>query len=491
MIPLLDQVSQTKLAVELVRDCVEGALTIKRKGQVYLPHPSDMDTSSTRATKRYDRYKSGAEFDDFPDLTRRRWLGKMKIDNTKFDLPEKLEYLEIDADGDGTSLKGLIESVANNLIQTKFHILVADYQGLTDLDINNVSIADVENANARANIKQYPRECLASWNWRMIDGAKKLDFIALKETGSEFNQETYSHTTVTSYLILGLDEDGNYYQQKWLEGGEKGEMNYINVNGQPLKEIPIEIVMDEELPAGVIPKQLGMLYPVCLASLARYQTSADYKEAMRSLAPTTYTKGWQAGDLELFKQVNKRDHIETGATAVNNLPNDVEVDVVSASSELQFYENYFAANDDKIKSLGGVSTERQEGQQTATEALMNSADKNAVLETIANNTEESIKRMIAYCGVFEGVYSTDAINDVNDINVIMPRDFSAPKLSNEEIDRLVQLYDRSLLTADKFIETLVAGGWLADDAEELIKDLGESEPPIRPTNSENNQTVDE
>lgn len=465
------------IPLRTVRDCIEGSQTIKRLTYHYLPHPSMGDTTSETQTARYLQYIAGAEFDGFPDLTRRGLLGKMRINQSTVEVPEKLSYLIENADGDGTSLVSSMESFVSNILQAKWHIGVAEYNGLSEIPLTDLSAEQAEQMNLRATIKHYKREDLVQWAFKRINGANQLSFVMLRERGSVFDEDSLTHKDVDAYLILALDDDGNYYQQKQV-GKDKGERFYVRVNNQPLKWLPVEIIADEEMPVACLPKSMGMLYPICELSLYRYRVSADYKEAMRYLVPTIMTKGWQQGDLEVFKEINGREQILFGPGVANNLPAAVDWDVLSTGTALDPFEKYFAHNQEKIRQSGGV-VKQDMAARTATEAGIDAAEQNAMLETIASNIESGYRRLISYCAMFEGLWSPDEVeNRLEDIVIGLPRDFATPKLSVEEVRVMLDMIDRGVRTRDQVVMALAAGGWDIQDAEQTLDELEVEAPAI-------------
>lgn len=465
--------------LKTIRDCVEGSHIIKMAGQDYLPVPSQVDPTSKEQVARYKAYLHGAEFDGFPALSLRGWLGKMDIGSAQVELPDRMEYLAQNSDGDGQSLVSSIELAAANIMQSKFHVLVADYKGLSDVNLTELSLAEIEQINPQATIKQYTRENLVNWNYSRVDGKMQLSFVMLREVGTEFDQESMAHTVVDSYLILALDENGYYYQQKMVKG-EKGARNYVTISGRRLKWLPVEVVADEELPIGCLPKAMGMLYPICEATLYRYRVSADYKEAMRYIVPTIMTKGWQAGDHEVFKEVNGgRDQMLLGAGVVNNLPGEVDYDVLAANTELMGFERYFDANSNKIKQMGGAVKTNVEAQRTATEAEIDAAELNAQLDTLASQLEQAFRRMVSYCAMFEGVWTPEQAElRLEDIVIGLPRDFANPKLSVEEARLLLDMITSGVRTREQVVRALASGGWDEQDAEQTMSQLDEEGPSV-------------
>lgn len=472
--------------IEKVRDCVEGAHKIKKETYKYLPHPSEIDKDSTQAQNRYTNYLNGAEFDEQPSDTLQTLLGKMRLHETNAELPDSISYLLEDTDGDGVSLASNIEQTVSNIIQVKFHIVVADYDGLFDLEIDQVSIAEKEQLNPRAVLKQYSRENVINWNFRRINGRMQLAYICLLERGEDFNADTATHTDTESYLILALDENGHYYQQKKVKGRKgllEGEPSYVTINGENLQFIPLEIISDSESHSGQMPRGTGFLSKICNVALHKYNKSAQKDEFERMLSPTIFTKGWNQGDLELFESLNNRKHITTGGGQVNNLPNDVDYDVLSVTGAVEPFQWSLEYADKKILSMGGTA-KQEVANMTATEADINASEQNAKLTTIADNVEACYERLASYCLMFEGGVSPDNVaQDNEDIMVSLPRDFATPKLSIDEVRTLMELYSLGAKSQEQLVRQLAQGGWDYQDAETTLLELEEA-PPIQPTVSE-------
>lgn len=466
----------TAVAVQSVRDAVAGSVFVKDKSTDYLPNPSEIDTTSPDAVARYNRYLQGAEWDAYPEQTLRSMLGKLRVDDAVVELPDSVAYLSEDTDGDGMSLKAMMQQSASELLQVKWQCLVADYQGLTDVAIEDISVAELSALDARPVIKAYSRENVIYPHYSRINGKLQMSYLMLREVGSTFDQGTMVDTPVKSYLILALDEEGNYYQQKITDGGNaslvEGERNYVTVGNTPLKWLPVQFVMDEQGVTGKLPKELGFLAPICDLTYARYQMSAEYKEAMRSMPPTRDVLGLAGTKMDQFKEANGRSYYATGANAVNFLPEGVSVELNSANMEVEFYERYFAANEDKIRSLGGVIVSDQSSDKTATEVSTNAAEQNARLTSIADGIEAAYKRIISYCMMFEGAASQDNVEASMDlITLELNRDFAAAKLTTDEVRAIQELVLNGLLTRKMAIEKLLAGGWLMGDIEQILADL--------------------
>ena len=457
--------------IEETRIALAGEFFVKEAGSELLPHPSDSDTTSTDAKNRYNIYLKNAEYQNYGGQTLASLLGRMKIKEADIQLPERLSYLLESADNDGTSLTGMIEQTASELMPIKWQVLVSDYLGLSEVDLTDVSIEDVKRANPRATVKAYNRDKVVNWHFSRINGAMQLTYIMLREDGSEFDISTAKHTAIKSYLVLALDDDGFYFQQKIVErsaGIEEGERSYMTVGGKPLMWLPVTFASDEEIKAGALPKQMGFISPICELSLARYRMSAEYKETIRNLPPTTYVFGARSNFVEQFSAANGRDYIETGSGSRNVLPEGCTVEVIGCETSVQPYEQYFERNTQEARQMGAV-LQGDVKAATATEAEIAAAENNARLVALAQGLESAYQKAILYCGMFEGLWSADAIEqNMDQVVISLPRTFAKSKLSVEEVRVIMELVLAGLKPRELAIRELAEGGWSMDDAEAVL-----------------------
>lgn len=464
--------------VEKVRDCVAGQFFVKLKGEEYLPHPSAVDKTSQEQRMRYKQYIDNAEFDEFTDNTERVMIGKLKVDDTEVDIPEKLSYLIEDCDNDGLPLTGLIESSCKNALEVKWHLLLSDYQGLSDLDVDSLTIADLERANPRATIKQYTRENVIDWAFSRVGGKMQMTYALLRESSKQTDPETMSEIDVTSWLKLGIDEVG-YYQQKYVYGAAKGEQiegekNYVSVNGKALQYIPVAIASDEELPSGTLPLKLGFLDNIANLALARYRTNAKYKEALDGLQPMINIYGVDESDWEEYKTINGRTYAAVGVSSPNVWPSpDTKVEMLNANAAFEPWEREFEKNTKTVQALGGVFKTDVAVQRTATEIISEVENQVAVLDPLVNSVARAVQLSVWYCGVFEGIFTPDNMSQMDQVNIEMPKDFATTRLSPEEVASIRDTYLAGLYSKEEAVRLLVMGGRSTVDAEALLGQLDE------------------
>lgn len=459
-----------------IRTAVLGSFFVKRD-PLHLPHPSQVDTSSPAAKERYRQYTAGAEFPEFTKATLVSMLDKMKISDTNIDLNPKISYLTDDSDGDGLSIKGLSESCASNVLQVGTHFLIADYKGLTGVDIADVSIADARKLNPRATIKQYDRESLIDWSFGRVNGRMQLNYMLFKESGDIVDSLTGDHEYVESFLKLSLDEDGNYFQQKITDStaGEysEGDPVYPTVKGGGnIQFIPVEIVSGRELQIGRMPIDTGFLTAIADLAYYRYRVSADYKDSLAGLKPTRILSIPGQNDWDNFKAINKRDYILSGGDSFNVMTGDARLTVSESIQDLAAFISYFAENKEAVKAIGGVYNSSAATQRTATEVINEAEMLVAVLGPMVNSIESAVKKMCLYCGMFEGIYQADNIeSNMDDVKLSMPRKFAVSKLNTEEVKAYMLLKDSGDISSQEVLRVLDLGGWLVSEAEAIMSEI--------------------
>lgn len=457
-----------------IRDCVKGAAFVKAKGQLYLPHPSALDTNSPEAVLRYNQYKANAQFQGIPKQTLRTWVGKIDPEKTIVELPERISYLENDIDGDGLGIRGAISQTLNNVLSVKWYVLVADYQGLSDVDLKSLSRADLAAIKPRATVKQYTRENVIYWHYDRVNGKMQLSYIMLLETGLEFDSSKLKNDVIESYLILALDENGEYYQQKVVRsaaGLQEGERSQVTVGDSALKWLPVSVVIDEPMQAGTMPMELGYLSPIVDLTLHNYVISADKMETLNAGKPTLNYYGVDENAWGQFKTVNQRDYVAVGL-AVNLWAKEVTAEYVSAQTDVTAYTETMKANDDEMRSLGASFPTDSTTDKTATEVETDSAEQSARLTVAAQCVEDAWRFMCLCCGMFEGLWSQDNIEqNLNQVVIVLNKEFSKREMSPQKAQQILAAVAQGIIPRSQGLKVFVQGGYTEDDYETLINEI--------------------
>lgn len=462
-------------SLSAMRRAIDGAKAVKDSGYVDLPHPSSLDKTSTEQIQRYQEYQKGAEFLEFPGHTLRTMLGMMNIDGADVELNSSLDYLISDSDGNGVDLTDSMQCTASEVLQVKWQILVAEYNGLQGVDTKKLSVAEFAQINAKANIKAYSRESVIDYHFQHANGVYQLVYIALDNGSRVMNMNTRELEDVKSVLILALDSDGNYYQQKIVDG-EEGEKISVTVDQKPLKWLPVVIASDEPL-SSHLPAQLGYMSPIVDLAYHRYNSSAQYKESMWRLPPTTMVKGAKKGDAEIFKEMNGRERIVMGTS--NVLPKGYDVEVIAAGVSLEGYERYLESNKKDVRAVGGIFQGDETIEKTASQSRIESQQMVAKAITVIDSVESAYIRCIAYCGMLMGTYKPmDIESNFEDVKININRDFAQPKLTPEEVMQYRGMRVESAIGDAEFVKIMKSGGWFMSEVEQLVEDMKIASPQL-------------
>ena len=470
-------------AVHLVRDAIEGSNAVKNgaRSLSYLPDPTStqvlLGQDKTEADARYSAYKIRAEYDGFPSRTESGYMGALKSTAPEFAvIPAEVDYLITDSDGDGLTLNESIEITQANLLEVKFHGLLADFNGLTDVDINDDS-AQLTNAQAKAldlkaTIKHYPRESIVDWDYGVVNNQNQLTFVKLTEKTSEIDRDTLQRTTIENQLVLALDENGEYYQQQITTDGTGKETIsdrlYPENNTGKLNSIPFEIVIEQKIKSSSVPKALGILYPVCLKAISRYQVNADLKETLhKSGQPTMFSSGWDESSFETYKRMTGLEHIQVGSSSHIPIPKDSEIGYLEWNADSNGMFKYMESNQKEAKALGARFDTSDPKDEAVGVAKIRSQEELSALINIQTSVEESYARVIGWCFSFMSSSTNDP-----EIEIVLNKEFNKIKLNPQEQQAILNNFTMSLIDKQEALEQLERGGILTVDAEELLNRAG-------------------
>ncbi len=465
--------------VKTVRDAIEGSNAIKNgpRFKIYLPNPTDIDILNgqdfVEADNRYKAYKNRAEYDAFPGRTESGYVGALKSTPPDFaEIPAEIDYLLTNSDGDNLTLSESIEITQANLLEVKFHGLLVDFNGLTQVDINDDS-PQLTNAQAKAldlkaTIKHYPRESIVDWDYGVVNNQNQLTFIKLAEKTSEIDRETLQRVEVENQLVLALDEDGEYYQQqitKTAEGKDQiSDRLYPENNTGRLSLIPFEIVIDQKQKSSSVPKALGLLYPICLKAIARYQASADLREMLhRTGQPTSWSSGWDAHKFAQYKEMTGRDSIGLGSSQHIPLPKDSEIGYLEFNADSNGLFKYMEENQKEAKALGARFDTSDPKDEAVGVAKIRSAEELSALMNIQASIEESYTRVLGWCFNFMSTSTSDPEIEIN-----LNKEFNKIKLTPGEQKAILDNFTMGLIDRAEALAQLEKGGVLISDAEELL-----------------------
>ena len=454
----------------MVRDAVDGEPIIKNDSnvQTYLPNPCVDIKDASEREQRYKRYVKNAEYDEIPSQTLDSICGSVFRKPVSYNnLKPVTKYLQDDADGDGLTMDEMLKIGLSELLMMRYFGMLSEYSDLSSTSLDDLTVSEARNIGAKSSVKMYPRESILNWDFKRINGMLQLSMVVLKEVDLVRKAGSFDSSEVDSYLVLGLDDDGEYYQRKFIDidDGVWSDYYYPLKAGSRWKFIPFEICVADNLPQGKIPEKLGYLSGICSKTLARYRTSADMKEALYlNGAPMTYSTGWDDNSLQLYKEMTGKDYIVSSAGAHLPLPAGSSVGIMSWDMATSAYSDYMDRNEREIRALGGkFDTSDGVDQETATAAIIKAADKNGSLSNAVLNLERSVNRVLDYCAMYMG---SDDGGEVE-----LNREFYVQTINAQERAVISAEWQSGLISTKEALRQLEKGGVLTEDAETLLEEM--------------------
>lgn len=464
-------------SVRLIRDAVEGSNAIKNgeRADLYLPNPTDSEilTGQDRkeATARYNAYKLRAEYDNFPSRTESGYMGALGSTPVDFaEIPTEVEYLLNNSDGDGLSLAESIQITQSNLLEVKYHGLLVDFNGLVNFDDDSFERTNqqAEQMGLKASIKHYPRESIVDWDFGSVNGVNQLTYVKLVEQVSQIDPVTLVRVTVDNQLALFLDENGEYYQRQIVIGEsdeeQMTEAKYPEANGQRLDFIPIKIVIDQQKEAAKIPKGFGILYPVCLKAIERYQVKADLKEMLHKTGqPTSWSSGWTAQNFDMYKQLTGRETVGLGSGSHIPLPKDSEIGYLQWDADSNGLFKYLEENQKEAKALGARFDTSQAQDEAVGVAQLRSTEELSALVNIQESIKEAYEEVLAWAYLFMSRSQVEPNIEIN-----LNKEFNKVKMTPQERKAIQDDVMAGIIDKSEALAQLEKGGVLTEEADALL-----------------------
>lgn len=422
----------------------------------YLPDPSPRNEDYEVRKHRYDSYLQRAVFYNVTRRTVSALVGQIFSKYPTYDLNE-LAYLEGDVDGAGQSL---VQQAKDVTVQC---LLKGGGGLLADMPVNEgVTKASMANGGIRPIIKHYQRESIINWRVVKVGSVYKLGLLVLAENYVA-EDDGYKQELGEQLLVLRLTDglaESEIIQKIDGEWISQGVNPLLDSKGSQLTEIPFyfygAVNNDAEIDD-------SPMYDIASLNVAHFRDSACYQEMLfLTASPTLVITGldqqWVDEVLTNGVALGSRSGIllQVGATA----------SLIQAQADGALYEA-MQHKEAQMRTLGAkLVQEATSAAKTATEAAADNADQVSTLTVIANNVSDAYTKAVRACGRYVGV-ATDGLF------VTLNTQFDFAKLSPEQIDRLVALWQSGAITFGELREQLVESEFAniesAIEAKEIIE----------------------
>ena len=455
---LHQQYSENQKKWQTVRDCVNGSQAIKSRskgsgggstlnglpGTAYLPAPNASDNSEDNR-ERYYAYVERANFVNFTGYTKEGLIGLVFRRKTKVELPQSIEYMIDNINGDGLTADQMIKYATSECLMVGRIGLLTEYPNAPE----GLTAAEVQALNLRANIITYPAESIINWRTETFGGVCMLSMVVLVEP-REVTEDGFEYKSVDYHRVLLLKEiDGkltyvqNLYDDKgdmvvWETGETKDGENVVSGDiiprkndGKTWNEIPFTFVGSTNNDSDV---DNAPLFDIADVNISHYRNSADYEESSFLVGqPTPTIAGLTAS---WVKDVYKGKPIGLGSRSSILLPEGGSASLLQAAPN-QMPSEGMTMKEAQIKKIGARIIEDKGGNEAEETVRIKFMGQNSKLGSIIQNVEAAFIQSFMWAQEFMGGTGKTVV----DIN----KEFYPKTVNPQSIMAQINLLDRGVI----------------------------------------------
>ena len=450
------QTKRPELAAKLaqytmIEDALAGQEAVKAKKTDYLPRPNEIDPNSEEALARYTAYLTRAVYYNVIEPTREALVGQLFLRPLKCELPESMQPMLDDMNGEGLSAEEVVRQAAN-------HVLPYGRGGfLTDFPRTGgeVTQADLENG-VRPTIKFFSPWTILNWRVRRVGNRHKLVMLVLQEATEKANTNNQFAVEVEhQYRVYKLSDSGQVTLEMWDEDHE-GPIETLTINGQdgqPLDEIPFEFIGSRNNDVDV---DEPPLYGLAVLNLAHYRNSADYEESCFMVGQPTPVF---AGLTDDWVESHFDKGIVLGARGAVPLPEGGKGSLMQAEPNTLAFEA-MTHKEDQMIAIGAKIIRPQNNVERKEEEIKNEvAGQRSILMTIRNNIQSAFLKSLERAAAFVGASPDEIEAELND-------NFDLSSMTAEEIRWQIELFTKRMIPYKDVHENLRRSGLVKGTPEE-------------------------
>lgn len=433
----------------LIRDCIAGQETIKKKGDKYLPRPNSADVSDENR-ERYNAYKERAVFYNVTQKTLEGLVGQIFMRAPVVEVPAGLESVVENADGSGVSAEQTAKKLANYVVAFGRGGLLSDYPQVGIA----ATKAELENGFAKPTIKAYSPFDIINWRTVAIGSKKLLSLVVLHETYIS-SDDGFEMKESDQWRVLRLTNFG-YSVEIWRKGTSQpggatgiyqrveGPIFPTDASGNNFEEIPFTFAGSENNDED---PDLPPMYDLAALNIAHYRNSADYEESCFMVGqPTPYFTGLTEAWVE---QVLKGS-IALGSRGAVPLPAGADAGLLQCEPNTMPMEA-MTHKETQMVALGAKLVEQAEVQQTATQAEIQNTSEVSTLTSCAKNISTAMQKAFEWCAKFTGEEGAK-------LKFELSTDFDLAKLQPAERAQTIAEWQAGALAFEEMRAVLRRGG---------------------------------
>lgn len=403
------------------RDAYDGEGSIKARGEEYLPMPSGYLKQKDRGLAAYAAYKMRAQFPDIMAPSVAAMIGIIHDKEISVEIPDALEFLHENADGEGATLVDFHREITRQLLVTgRYGVL-----------------ADAPIAGGNPYLAGYFGETIINWD---------ADFYVLDE--SEVVRSGFVWDNVEKYRVLELE--GSVYRATTHVEGVQLEATPKKLGGGVVSRLPFVVASAKDMGADIeSPPMIG----IARAAKAIYQLSADYRLQLFMSGQETLA----AINAEAPEMVGAGVVVQIRGT--EGLPADLKYVSPSCSGIDAHLVAMKDNRDTAIQAGARLFEQAEQGNESGAARKLRFRSESANLRTIAQSSCSLLEKSLRNVAMLMGL--PDAT--IEAITVNPPKDLMDATMTPDEAAKLWQLVLDGGLSSQTYFERILAGGIASDE----------------------------
>ena len=314
-------------------------------------------------------------------------------------------------------------------------------------------LVDSDQSGNKPYIVSYENQNII--NWRIENNV--LTLVVLQEdTFVPKEDDPYEYEQIVQYRELYLDENGLYAVNVWRQDGMKNfkivEQSEPRIRGQRQDHIPFVFVNTHNTTPMVTEP---VLYNIAQINISQFKTSADIEHSAHF---TALPQPWMSGDLK-----EETSELPIGTYTVWQLEQDASVGYLEFSGAgIDALQKISTTKEENMVALGASLLQGRKGVESAEALRIRQGSESSTLMTLANSVESAMQQILT-------IYN-NWLGNSNVIEFTLNRDFTAIKLSPQELKALMDAFIAGTISQDTFLQNLYDG--------EVVKDVEEEKARI-------------
>lgn len=359
---------------------------IKKAGVKYLPKGADKND------EKYAVYLQRALYLGVTGRTNSALTGAVFRKEPSFteDLPESIEFIESDFDGEGMGIDQVAKRMVSEILLTGRNGILVDFPSVPE----GASREDEQRMGVKPYAASYTAESIINWETTKENGTNKLTMVVLCEKSFKSKDgDRFSREEVLTYRALILD-DGLYINQLYDDSGDLIEEFQPKLNGERMDFIPFYFTGAEDNKPTVDEIPLESIAEI---NIGHYRNSADFEKNLYIHSGGTLGITTSMGSDE-WKEMNPNG-ILVGADQGVFLGDSgsmtlLQLEPASATSEAM------KAKEDQMVSIGARLITTNAINETAEAARIAASSETSVLSTIVGNIETTLNLVVELMAEF-------------------------------------------------------------------------------------------